>query len=206
LKSVSETPAIRVMLVDDHPERSGLVEDHLKAAGFEVVSVISSAAELLFQIEQQRPDVVIIDLQSPGRDVLESLSIVNQHSPTAMVMFGQEDDPDYIRQAVAAGISTYLTEGLNPARVKPVIDVAMAQFRSFQFLREELHSARTELEKRTLIRKAKNLLMTQKRISEDEAHQLLLRLAMNNNQRLPVVARTVLTTLSPKESPKEKGK
>ena len=143
--------AIRVMLVDDHAERARLVEEHLIAAG------------LVFQIEQHQPDVVIIDLQSPDRDVLESLAIVNRHSPTAMVMFAHEDDPDYIREALAAGISTYLTEGLNPARVRPVIEVAMAQFRSFQTLRDELISTRTEMEDRTLIEKAKGLLMAQTR-------------------------------------------
>jgi two-component system, response regulator / RNA-binding antiterminator len=198
-QSTLPTPSIRVMLVDDQPERSAQVEDHLRAAGFEVVSVISSAAGLLFQIEQQRPDVVLIDLESPGRDVLESLSIVNRHNPTAMVMFGQDNDPDYIREAVAAGISTYQTENLNPARVKPVIEVAMAQFRSFQQLREQLLNARTELEDRTLIEKAKGLLMLQKRISEEDAHRMLLRVAMNTNQRLPAVARTVVATLSTME-------
>lgn len=184
------------MLVDDHPSRAQLVEEHLKAAGFEVLSVISSATGLLFQIEQHRPDVVLIDLQSPDRDVLESLAIVNRHSPTAMVMFAEEDDPDYIRQAVEAGISTYLMEGINPAKVKPVIEVAMAQFKSFQGLRQELDTARTQLQDRTLIEKAKGLLMLQKRISENEAHQLLTRLAMDNNQKLRDVAQTVIATLS----------
>ena len=188
--------AIRVMLVDDHAERARLVEEHLIAAGFEVLSIISSAAGLVFQIEQHQPDVVIIDLQSPDRDVLESLAIVNRHSPTAMVMFAHEDDPDYIREALAAGISTYLTEGLNPARVRPVIEVAMAQFRSFQMLRDELLTTRTELEDRNLIEKAKGLLMAQKCINENEAHQLLTKLAMDNNQRLRNVAQTVVATLS----------
>jgi response regulator NasT len=196
LKSAPQPSPIRVMLVDDHPSRAQSVEEHLKAAGFEVLSVISSATGLLCQIEQHRPDVVLIDLQSPDRDVLESLAIVNRHSPTAMVMFAEEDDPDYIRQAVEAGISTYLMEGINPAKVKPVIEVAMAQFKSFQGLRQELDSARTQLQDRTLIEKAKGLLMLQKRISENEAHQLLTRLAMDNNQRLRDVAQTVIATLS----------
>jgi response regulator NasT len=196
LNCAPQNTPIRVMLVDDHASRAQLVEEHLKSAGFEVLSVITSATGLLYQIEQHRPDVVLIDLQSPDRDVLESLAIVNHHSPTAMVMFAGEDDPDYIRDAVAAGISTYLTEGLNPSRVRPVIEVAMAQFRAFQDLRDELHSARTALEERTLIEKAKGLLMLQKRIGENEAHQLLTRLAMNNHQKLRDVAQTVIATLS----------
>jgi response regulator NasT len=202
LKIAPKSSTVRVMLVDDHPTRAQLVEENLKAAGFEVLSVISSATGLLFQIEQHRPDVVLIDLQSPDRDVLESLAIVNLHNPTAMVMFAEEDDPDYIRQAVAAGISTYLTEGMNPAKVRPVIEVAMAQFRQFQGLKEELNTARNQLQDRTVIEKAKGLLMAQKGITENEAHQLLTKLAMNNNQRLRDVAQTVIATLSSLESRK----
>jgi len=202
LKSDKPNIAIRVMLVDDHPDRAQLVEQGLVGAGFEVISIITSAAGLIFQIEQHRPDVVIIDLQSPDRDVLESLAIVNHHNPTAMVMFGQDDDPDYIRHAVAAGISTYLTDGINPSRVRPIIEVAMAQFRAFQGLREELISTRAQLESRTLVEKAKALLMSQKNINEDEAHQLLTKLAMDNNQRLRDVAHTVVSTLTAFETRK----
>lgn len=202
MKSDKPNIAIRVMLVDDHPDRAQLVEQGLVGAGFEVISIITSAAGLIFQIEQHRPDVVIIDLQSPDRDVLESLAIVNHHNPTAMVMFGQDDDPDYIRHAVAAGISTYLTDGINPSRVRPIIEVAMAQFRAFQGLREELISTRAQLESRTLVEKAKALLMSQKNINEDEAHQLLTKLAMDNNQRLRDVAHTVVSTLTAFETRK----
>lgn len=189
-------PALRVMLVDDNPQRATMVEERLWAAGFDVILVIPSAAGLLFQIEQNRPDVVLMDLESPDRDVLESLAIINHHNPTPVVMFTQQDDPDYIREAVTAGISTYLVGDINPDQVKPIIDVAMAQFRAFQGLREELLSTRAQLDDRKLIEQAKGLLMSHKKISEDEAHRLLTKLAMDTNQRLPAVAKTVLATLS----------
>lgn len=198
------TPAaLRVMLVDDNPQRATMVEERLWASGFEVILVIPSAAGLLFQIEQNRPDVVLMDLESPDRDVLESLAIINHHNPTPVVMFTQQDDPEYIRQAVTAGISTYLVGDINPDQVKPIIDVAMAQFRAFQGLREELHSTRAQLDDRKLIEQAKGLLMTHKKISEDEAHRLLTKLAMDTNQRLPAVAKTVLATLSPQGKRKD---
>ncbi len=204
----TETPdqqtAIRVMLVDDQPARASIVEEQLKREGFVVLSVISSATGLLYQIEQQKPDIVLIDLQSPDRDVLESLAIVNQHSPTAMAMFTEQDDPEYIRQAVEAGISTYLMQDVHPERVKPVIDVAIAQFRSFQNLRQELAQTRNALEERAVIDQAKKLLIRQHRLDENAAHAMLRRLAMNNNQRLPDVARTVVATLDPAPTEKKR--
>lgn len=186
------------MLVDDNPQRAALVEEKLWACGYEVVAVIPSATGLLFQIEQHSPDVVLIDLESPDRDVIESLAIVNHHNPRPVVMFTEQEDPEYINQAVNAGISTYLVGGINPEYVKPVIDVAIAQFRSFQSLRDQLNTTRLQLEDRKLIEQAKGLLMAYRKVGEDEAHRLLTKLAMDNNQRLPDVAKTVLATLSPK--------
>lgn len=193
-----EKTAIRVMLIDDNPDRAVMVEERLWSSGFEVSLVIPSATGLLFQIEQVRPDVVLIDLESPDRDVLESLSIINHHNPTPVVMFTQQDDPEFIDQAVSAGISTYLVGGINPDQVKPIIDVAMAQFKAFQSLRSELDSTRAQLEDRKLIEQAKGLLMAHRKLTEEEAHRLLTKLAMDTNQKLPAVATTILATLTSK--------
>ena len=192
------------MLVDDDSERASSVEEALRVSGYEVVSIISSTSALLYQIEQLQPDVVLIDLKFPGRDILESLAIINDHNPTPMVMFSEEDDPEYIGQAFKAGVSTYLIEGVNPGKVKPIIEVALAQFNSFQALKSELQSARSELEDSKLIARAKVLLMQQKQIRESEAHVMLNRLSMNNNLRLGEVARMIVATLSNEDTGIEK--
>src|SRR5690606_32881244 len=105
---------------------------------------------------------------------------------------------------VTAGTSTYPVGGINPDQVKPIIDVAIAQFRALQRLRDELHSTRVQLEERTLIQQDTRLLRAHPKIGEDDARRLLTKLAMHTNQRLPAVAKTVLATLSPKTS--DKGK
>jgi response regulator NasT len=187
---------LRIMLVDDDAERASSLEESLRVLGFEVLSIVASTSALLFQIEQNRPDVVLIDLKFPGRDILESLTLVNHHNPTAMVMFSQADDPEYIRQAFQAGVNTYLTEGLEAAKVKPIIDVALAQFNSFQTLRDELKLAKSQLQDEKTLGQAKAMLMQQKKLDENEAHLMLKRLAMNNNLNLVEVAKTVVATLS----------
>ncbi len=188
--------SLRVMLVDDDAIRSSSVEEALIASGFEVVSIIATTSALLYQMEQHRPDVVLIDLQFPGRDILESLAVVNDQNPTPMIMFSQQSDPAYIGQAFKAGVSTYITEGVRAEKVKPIIDVALAQFESFQSLRNELNSARTELQDSKVLAHAKSLLIQQKKISESEAHALLHRLSMENNLKLVEVATTIVATLS----------
>lgn len=190
------TKSIRVMLVDDLPERATVVESHLLAAGYEVVSRLPTASGLLFQIEQHRPDIILIDLQSPGRDVLESLSVVNAHNPTPVVMFSEEEDPAFITEAVDAGVTAYLMGNVDTNRVKPVIDVAMAQFKSFQLLREALDNTKDRLESISMIDKAKSLLIKQHKFTEEEAHQQIRSLSMDTNQTLLQAAQSVVAILS----------
>jgi len=198
MTSVAEKNRARVMLVDDLPQRSARVEKKLIQDGFEVISRLPSAAGLLFQIEQLKPDIILIDLQSPGRDVLDSLSVINDHNPTPVVMFSEEEDPGFIKDAVDAGVTAYMMGGVDTEKVKPVIDVAMAQFKSYQSLRQKLDTTRTQLESLSVIDKAKRLLMDQQGISEDSAHKVLRNLSMDSNQSLPQAAKSVIQILNKK--------
>ncbi|MGB0449558.1 MAG: ANTAR domain-containing response regulator [Porticoccaceae bacterium] len=193
---VAEKKCARVMLVDDLPQRSARVEAKLIQEGFDVISRLPSATGLLFQIEQLQPDIILIDLQSPGRDVLDSLSVINDHNPTPVVMWSEEDDPGFIKEAVDVGVTAYMMGDVETDRVKPVIDVAMAQFKSYQSLRQKLDTTRTQLESLSIIDKAKRLLMDQQGISEDSAHKVLRNLSMDSNQSLPQAAKSVVQILN----------
>lgn len=194
--TTSSLSPVRVMLVDDLPERAAIVDSHLVVAGYEVVSRLPTASGLLFQIEQHRPDIILIDLQSPGRDVLESLSVINAHNPTPIVMFSEEEDPSFIEEAVDAGVSAYLMGSVDANRVKPVIDVAIAQFKSFQSLRKALNSTRDRLESLSVIDKAKSLLIKQHNLTEEEAHRQLRSLSMDTNQSMQQAAQSVISILA----------
>lgn len=186
---------VRVMLVDDHPQRAAMVEQALNVCGFHIVAMLTSASGLLFQIQELKPHVVMIDIESPDRDILESLSLINQHNPTPVVMFSNEEDPAFIRQAINVGVSAYLMEDINPDKVKPVIDVALAQFEMFQALRQQLSSTQQALDDKNTLDKAKRLLMKHQKIAEPEAHKNMRNLAMNNNQTLVDVAINVIAIL-----------
>ncbi|MFZ5655247.1 MAG: ANTAR domain-containing response regulator [Pseudomonadota bacterium] len=188
-------PAIRVMLVDDHPQRAAMVEAALEGCGCRVVSVLPTASGLLFQIEQQRPEVVMIDMESPDRDILESLAVLNRHQPTPVVMFARGQDPGFIRQAIDAGVSAYLAEGVDPAKVRTAIDVAIAQFERYQALRRDFEETRQELEERKLIDRAKRLLMAHQQVDEAQAYAQMRKLAMNSNQTIAAVATGVIALL-----------
>jgi response regulator NasT len=199
---MSEYPGaeISIMLVDDHPERAAMVEAALRSQGFNVVAVLPTASGLLFQMEQHQPQVVMIDLESPDRDILESLAVLNQQQPTPVVMFAREQDPAFIQQAIAAGVSAYLAEGVDPDKVKTVIDIAIAQFEHFQALRRNFEETLRELENRKLVDRAKRLLMAHQKIDEDQAYAQMRKLAMNSNQKITAVATGVIAILDKNSS------
>lgn len=187
-----EKGPIRIILVDDQAECAVSMEEKLTAAGFIVLSRLPTTTGLLYQIEQHQPDVVFIDLQYPGHDVLESLSVVNNYNPKPIVMFTEKDDTLYIEKAVDAGITTYLLEDLAPKHLKPIVDLTIAQFKHHQSLRKALEETQKKLAGQSIIQKAKNLLMEQHHISEDKAHKTLRTLSMNSNQSLPEAAKSVI--------------
>lgn len=187
---------LRLILVDDNRERACAVEKALLEAGFTVLSVIPTASGLLYQMEQQRPDVVIIALDSPDRDVLESLTIASSHNPRPVVMFSGAGDSHFIGDAIRAGVTAYQAQNIDPELVQAAIDVAVAQFAASSDMRRELNETRRQLEDRKLVERAKGLLMSTHGVPEEQAFTTLRKLAMDRHKSLGDVARDVISILA----------
>jgi len=183
---------LRVLVVDESPERAEVLREGLRRAGHEVSATLSSPVALLKTIERLDPDVIVIDTDSPSRDVLEHLVIVSRHTPRPVVMFASDGTPDAIREAVRAGVSAYVVDGLEKDRIKSIIDVAVARFQDFQALREELAEANQKLSERKLVERAKGLLMKSRGLDEEAAYSLLRKFAMDRKLRLGEVARQLI--------------
>ena len=189
---------MRILVVDESDERAALLGEALTAAGHEVVASLSSPLELLRAVDALRPDVIVIDTESPTRDVLEHVVIVSQSSPRPIVMFASDAGGEAIRDAVRAGVSAYVVDGLDASRVNSIVEVACARFeeyqREFQRLKIELAEANLKLSERKLVERAKGLLMQSRGVSEDEAYHALRKLAMSKKLRLGDVAQQVIDT------------
>lgn len=183
---------LRVMMVDECRERQLVVAAQLLSADCELVASLTPDDDILPQIMQHQPDVVIIDMDSPGRDTLESLRTVQQSMPRPMVMFSQDDDGETIRQAVAAGVSAYVVDGVQARRVRPIIDAAIARFQQYRALEAELGKTRNQLAERKVIERAKGLLMAQRGLAESDAFGLMRKSAMDQNLRLVDIAQSVI--------------
>lgn len=184
--------SLRILLVDQDAARSAILEQALHDAGHQVVARIKHGHNLLRELKECQPDIIIMDLEAPGRDTLEQMREISRDHPKPIILFSNKRDSDYIRQAVQAGVSAYVVDGLSQERVMPIVEVAMARFREFEALKRELQETKTQLADRKVVDKAKGILMQRKGLSEDEAYQLLRKTAMSRNMRIADVARTLL--------------
>ncbi len=184
--------SLRVLVVDGDARRAPDVVDALMKAGYQVTAVLETGMNLYAKVREIRPDVILIDMDSPDRDMLEHLRAINHHDPHPIVMFCQDDADATITAAVKAGVSAYVVDGLQAHRIKPILQTAVARFQTFQTLREELSKAQTTLTERKTLERAKGILMKQRGFSEDEAYHALRKLAMNRNKRLVDVAEGVI--------------
>ena len=180
------------MLVDDTQKDVSLLKEALDVAGYEVVAEERSPATLLERVGAVRPDVIIIDTDSPSRDVLEQVVIVSRDDPRPIVMFTDDGNSDTIQAAIKAGVTAYIVAGMQPERLKPILEVAQARFEADRALRAELKTAQGRLAERKIIEKAKGVVMQQKQISEDDAYRLMRKLAMDRNVTLLELAQQLL--------------
>ena len=183
---------MRILVIDENPERSELVRASLIDAGHSIVGSIRPDHDMRARIDALQPDLIIVDMDSPQRDFLEDLFRINRETPRPIAMFVAEGEPAMIAEAVEAGVSIYAVDGLSPKLARSVMQLAMAQFAKFRDLEAELAKSRTALADRRRIEKAKGLLMALKGLNEDQAYKALRKMAMDRNMRLADVADTVV--------------
>jgi response regulator NasT len=183
---------LSILVIDESRSRAAEICAGLVLAGHQVAAVLSSALDLAQQVEAIQPDVILIETDSPSRDTLEHLATLNRDLPRPVIIFAQEGDADSIRHAMKAGVAAYVVDGLEAARLKPIIEVAVARFGEDQALRRELAAASKKLSERKLVDRAKGLLMKSRNLDEEAAYAALRRLAMDRGKTLGDVAREVV--------------
>jgi len=183
---------LRVLVIDESRARAGEICAGLALAGCQVAAILPDSASLAHEVEKLQPDLILIETESPSRDTLEHLAVVDEHMPRPVILFTQDDAGETIREAMRAGVSSYVVDGLDPKRIKPLIEVARARFEAHQALRQELAESNRKLSDRKLIDRAKGVLMKARELDEDGAYHALRKLAMERGKPMAEVARDVL--------------
>jgi two-component system, response regulator / RNA-binding antiterminator len=183
----------KIAIVDESPIRAAILEEGLREAGFTDVVRIEEMQSLLSRIYALDPDVIVIDLENPSRDVLEQMFQVSRAVRRPVAMFVDQSDAASIQASVDAGVSAYIVDGLKKERLKPILDLCISRFNAFAKLQDELDRAKSALEDRKVIERAKGILMKLKGLTEDEAYVLLRSTAMREKKKIGEIAQSILT-------------
>jgi response regulator NasT len=183
---------LRILVIDESQTRAAELCGGLAMAGHQVAAVLPSVLDLTAQIERIKPDVILIETDSPSRDTLENLAVMDRQMPRPVIILTAEDDAAVMRDAFRAGVSAYVVDNVDMARLKPIVDVAIARFESHQAVRQELAASTKKLSERKLIEQAKGLLMKTRGLDEETAYASLRKMAMERQQPLAKVADDLL--------------
>jgi len=182
---------MRLLLVDPDPARAALVAEGL--SDMRPLEIRRTSGLVEAEVREFQPDVVVVACDSPDRDTIESLREATQSNPRPVVMFVDRSEPGRAEEAVRAGVAAYIVDGLQPARVRSILEVAMSRFQLMQQLRADLAKAQSDLASRKTVERAKGLLMKERQIGEEEAYALLRKLAMNTGRPVAAVAADLLS-------------
>jgi response regulator NasT len=189
--SAEQSP--KIVIVDESPIRAAILEEGLREAGYTGVVHISEMQSLLARIYALDPDIILIDLENPSRDVLEQMFQVSRAVRRPIAMFVDQSDAASIQASVDAGVSAYIVDGFKKERIKPILDLCVSRFNAFAKLQDELDRTRNALEERKVIDRAKGILMKLKGLTEEEAYVLMRSTAMREKKKISEIAQSILT-------------
>jgi two-component system, response regulator / RNA-binding antiterminator len=184
--------SVTILIIDESQERAALIEKALKNAGHEDIRTIFQIRGLTRQIEEIAPDVVIMDLGNPNRDFLEHMFRLSKAIQKPVAMFVDQSSEQAMLDAMEAGVSAYVVDGMKPERIKSILDLAIMRFRAFEKLRQERDDALLALDERKLIDRAKSIVMRQRSLDEEAAFKLLRNAAMTQGRRIGQVADAIV--------------
>jgi two-component system, response regulator / RNA-binding antiterminator len=184
---------LKIVIVDENPVRAAILAEGLREAGFTDVERLGEMHNLLKRIYAIDPDVILIDLENPSRDMLEQMFQVSRAVRRPVAMFVDQSDAASIEASVDAGVSAYIVDGLKKERIKSILDLCVSRFNAFSRLQDELARAKSDLEDRKSIDRAKGILMKNKNLTEEQAYTALRSAAMREKKKIAEVARAIIT-------------
>ncbi len=156
------------------------------------ITFVAAGESLINAVARTAPELVIVDMASPDRDGLDSVRVLNAAQRLPVVLFIDEDDPDFMEDAIASGVISYHVHGAALPAIKPLLRTAIALFRRTALLTTQLAEARELIAGRDTIDAAKRKLMTQDGMTEPAAHRYLQRRAMDSQRKMVEIAQDLL--------------
>jgi two-component system, response regulator PdtaR len=183
---------LRILIADDESIRLLSLHKQLAALGHNVVGEASTGDEAVKLAGSALPDLAILDIKMPVMDGIEAAEKITQARPIPIILLTAYDEAQLVERAAQANISAYLMKPVAEEDLLPAITLALARFRQFQALRQEVADLREALEARKTIERAKGILMRRLNLSEDEAFRRLQKQSQDSNRKLAQVAEAIV--------------
>jgi response regulator NasT len=184
---------MRIAIVDESASRAAVIGEGLGALDDCELFVVTERRGLVARIAEIDPDIVLMDLGNPSRDMLEEYFAVSRALARPIAMFVDESDDEAIAASIDAGVSSYVVDGLAPHRIRPILDLAVRRFHAFSRLQADLAEAKGKLAERETVDKAKRILMDSRGLAEPQAYAELRKAAMDQGKRIAEIAEAVVT-------------
>jgi response regulator NasT len=196
MEKQTEPTKFNILLIDEDIDRANSITSALDNSRYTIKHLLSPSLSLLKVVDQLQPDIIVIDMESPNRDMLESLHTISSFNPKPVVIFSEEQDTEVINLSTQSGVSAYVVGKADPNRVKPILDAAVARFHEYHKLKSELDATKLQLEGKMLVDQAKRILIKKKGMTENEAFHSMRRTAMDTGQKIEDVARTMIAFMN----------
>jgi len=182
----------KLLFIPEKADKQQPLEEHLIKQGYELTTLLENNTRIVQVLASDDVSIVVLSVYALNQCHIELMSLIQQTAPKPVIVFADQCDDDWIMKAVNVGANSIVVDGIEEQRIKKVIEIATARFQRCMTLRDELSSTKQKLEERRDVDRAKGILMKKKKIEEDQAYKMLRKIAMDKNQRIGEVARTLI--------------
>ena len=191
---MAEGDRSRVVVAEDEAIIRLDLKEMLEEEGFAVVGEAADGDAAVRLAEEQRPDLVIMDIKMPGLDGLQAAERITEHNLAAVLILTAFSQRQLVQRAADAGAMGYVVKPFQKSDLMPAIEIALARYGQLAALKKETASVSERLAVRTLVDRAKGQLMDREGMTEAAAFRLLQKRAMNERRPLRAIAEEVLQT------------
>jgi len=190
----------RVIIADDESLIRKDLREMLTNLDYLVVGEVGDGRSAVNLARELRPDVVIMDIKMPDMDGIEAASILTAERIAPVVLLTAYSQRDLVERAKEAGVAGYIVKPFQESDLAPAIEVALARFREFRALEQEVGDLKQALETRKFVDRAKGILMDTQGLTEAEAFRKIQKMSMNTRKPMKEVAEAIILAHQAKES------
>lgn len=183
---------LRILLADDEALIRLDLREMLIEAGHEIVGEAANGQEAVQLAQELRPDIVIMDVKMPVMDGLTAAQQITEAEIAPVLLLTAYSQQDIVARATEAGVIAYLVKPVREQQLFPAIEVAVSRFRAWQELGRELDELKESLATRKLVDRAKGILMTAHKMTEQEAYRKMQQFSMAKRISLKKLAEEII--------------